>query len=142
MLKMNSLFLLKILLATALASLAPFIIVAIFGSIFYQIIEISSYLVFHNVSEIFSIIVSLQIFSVGWYSSNGHRNSHSLFLSASFLVIGFVDLMHTLSYPGMPDLFTLNNTNKAVQFWIVARLFASITFCISSFIYSDLPPES
>ncbi len=108
-----------------------------FPKYLYRTMDVPGYLVFHNVAEFFSIMVSISIFGIGWYAYDQFKNSHALFLSIAFLAIGLMDFMHALSYAGMPALITPNSANKSTQFWIAARLFAAVTFFISAYVYPD-----
>lgn len=126
-----------ILIFVFLLSLSFFIAVWLAQSVLYTTIDIGKYLVFHNITEFFSIMVSLSIFGIGWYAYDQSKNRHALFLSCAFLAIGLIDFMHTLSYSGMPDFITPNTPNKSSQLWIAGRLFSAIAFLISAFIYSD-----
>jgi PAS domain S-box-containing protein len=118
-------------------ALFPVLLIALFRMQHYTMLDAASFLVFHNLIEIFSVMVSLLIFSVGWYTYAQSRNRHALFLSASFLAIGLIDFMHTLSYLGMPDLITPNSTNKGCQFWIAARIISACAFLVSAYIYPE-----
>ncbi|MDD5473013.1 MAG: MASE3 domain-containing protein [Candidatus Methanoperedens sp.] len=120
-----------------LLSLSLFLVVELLQQTLYRRFDAATYLVFHNIAEFFSIIVSLSIFSVGWYTYSQSKNKHSLFLSCSFLAIGLIDFMHTLSFPGMPDFITPSSTNKGILFWISARLFSAAAFLASAYIYAD-----
>ena len=47
-----------------------------------------------------------------------------------------IDIMHMLSFPGMPDFITPNSTNKGILFWISARLTSGVAFLAGAYIYS------
>ncbi len=126
-----------ILAVTFALSLFSFLLVDIFKSYLYTKLSAPNYLVFHNVVEFFSVMVSLSIFGIGWYSYDQSKNLNALFLSVAFLVVGLIDIMHTLSFPGMPAFFTPNSTNKAILFWLSARMISAGTFLISAYIYSQ-----
>ncbi len=128
-----------ILALTVIGSALPFLLVALFPAHFYGVMDATSYLVFHNVAEFFSVMVSLSIFGVGWFAYNQSRDYHALILSTAFLVVGLVDFMHTLSYLGMPDFFTPNSVDKAARFWVLVRLFSALVFLTSAFIYIGTP---
>ena len=128
-----------ILTSVFILSALPFLLVGLFPLLFYRTMDIAAYLVFHNVAEFFSVMVSLSIFGVGWYTYDQSRNRHALFLSAAFLTIGLMDFMHALSYSGMPAFITTNSPNKSTQFWIAVRLVTAISFLISAYIYPDSP---
>ncbi|MBM9547819.1 histidine kinase [Leptospira sp. 201903074] len=104
-----------------LFSIFPLLLVGTFPEYFYREYEIGYFLVFHNVTEIFSVIVSFSIFGLGYYSYSQSRNPHTLFLGVGFLAVGLVDFMHALGYTGMPDFVTPNSGNKSSQFWIFSR---------------------
>ncbi|TRW91209.1 MASE3 domain-containing protein [Candidatus Methylobacter oryzae] len=123
-----------VLALTVISSALPFLLVELFPSYFYWVMDITSYLVFHNLAEFFSVMVSLSIFGVGWFSYNQSRDYHALLLSTAFLVVGLVDSMHTLSYVGMPEFFTPNSADKASRFWVLVRMFSASVFLASAFI--------
>jgi PAS domain S-box-containing protein len=89
-----------------------------------------SYLLFHNLAEIFSIVVAVAIFIVAWNSRRFLDNSYLLFLGVAFLFIGFLDLLHMLAYPGM-GVFPEHGTNTAAQLWVSARYLQSLTLLIA-----------
>jgi PAS domain S-box-containing protein len=99
----------------------------------------ASYLLFHNSAEFFSVMVSLSMFGIGWYTYDQSKNRHALFLSTAFLGIGLMDFMHTLANAAMPPFVTPNSTNKSTQFWIAVRLFQAVAFLVSAYVYSERP---
>ena len=115
--------------------LGPFLFFELFPVQLDNVIEKSTYLAFHNIAEFFSIMVSLSVFSVGWYTYDQSKDRHALFLGTAFLAIGFIDFMHTMSNVAMPSFFSPNTTNKSTQFWIMARLLDATAFLISAFVY-------
>jgi PAS domain S-box-containing protein len=89
-----------------------------------------NYLLFHSLAEIFSIVVAVAIFLVAWNSRRFAENSFLLFLGIAFLFIGFLDLLHTLAYPGMA-VFPEHGTNTAAQLWVSARYIQSLSLLIA-----------
>jgi signal transduction histidine kinase len=124
-----------LLAGTFFVLLGPFLIVEFFPLQLDNVMEKGTYLAFHNIAEFFSIIVSVSVFSVGWYTYDQSRDRHALLLGTAFLAIGFIDFMHTMSNAAMPSFFTPNTTNKSTQFWIVARLLDASAFLISAYVY-------
>lgn len=114
--------------------LLPLLLVGTFPDYFYREYEIGYFLVFHNVTEIFSVIVSFSIFGLGYYSYTQSRNAHTLFLGIGFLAVGMIDFMHTLSYAGMPDFITPNSGNKSSQFWIFSRIITALVLFLAIYI--------
>ncbi|WP_244279962.1 MASE3 domain-containing protein [Leptospira brenneri] len=120
--------------AVILFCVSPLFLIGVFPDYFYREYEIGYFLIFHNVTEIFSVIVSFSIFGLGYYSYAQSRNAHTLFLGVGFLVVGLVDFMHTLGYAGMPDFITENSGNKSSQFWIFSRFVTAIVLFVAIYI--------
>jgi PAS domain S-box-containing protein len=100
--------------------------------------ELYSYLLFHNVAEIFSIIVACGIFMFAWNSRRFLDNDYLLFLGIAYIFISGLDLLHTLAYKGM-NIFQGYETNLPTQLWIIARYLESISLLIAPlFIYRKL----
>jgi signal transduction histidine kinase len=87
-----------------------------------------SYLLFHALVEMFSIIVACGIFFIVWNSRRFWRNGYFLFLGIGYLFVGGLDLVHTLAYRGM-GVFRdpANASNLATQLWISARYVESLS---------------
>jgi signal transduction histidine kinase/DNA-binding response OmpR family regulator len=118
-----------------IGSLLPFVLIEVFRGQFYAVMDINTYLLFHNIAEFFSIMVSFSIFGVGWYTYDQSQDKHALFLGTIFLGIGLLDFMHTLGYAGMPPFITPNSAVKSTQYWLAARFFMSVSFLASAYIY-------
>lgn len=89
-----------------------------------------SYLLFHSLAELFSIVVACGIFMIAWNSRQFSRNSYILFLGIAYLTVACVDTLHTLSYKGM-GVFAGTDTNPATQLWIAARYIEALSFLVS-----------
>lgn len=89
-----------------------------------------SFLLFHILVELLSIIVCFSIFIVAWNSRNYTDNNYFTFLGIAYLYVGIVELMHTLAFDGMP-FFTDFNTNIQTQLWITARYIQSFSLLIA-----------
>ncbi len=87
--------------------------------------KIYNYLLFHTLAEMFSIIVSMTIFLVTINNWEIIDNKYMRFVGISCVFVSTLDLLHTLSYAGMP-IFT-DYGYYAPQFWVAARLMESIT---------------
>jgi len=85
-----------------------------------------SFLLFHVLVEIFSVVVAFTIFMFAWNTRDKIHNSSLILLGAAYLVIGSVDLLHTLSYKGM-GVFKTFGADTATQLWITARYIESFT---------------
>lgn len=89
-----------------------------------------SYLLFHSLAEIFSIVVAAGIFMVAWNSRRILDNNYLLFIGIAYLFVGAVDLIHTLAYKGM-EIFQGYNANLPTQLWIGGRFIESVTLFIA-----------
>ncbi|MDQ7814608.1 MAG: MASE3 domain-containing protein [Patescibacteria group bacterium] len=126
------------LIFTTLAAALLFAVVDIFRDQLYFVLGSSAYLLFHNISEFLSIIVSISIFSVGWFTYKQTKNSFTLFIGVMLLGIGILDFMHVMSFPGMPGIISPGSTNSGIQFWITARLFFATAFLVAAFVPANL----
>ena len=95
--------------------------------------RIYSYLLFHSIAEIFSIVIAGGVFFVGWNSRRYMENSFFLVLGVSSLFIGVIDLIHTLAYSGMA-IFTGFSSNLPTSLWIAARYLQAISCLLASFL--------
>ncbi len=89
-----------------------------------------SYLLFHSLAEIFSIVVAFGIFVIFWNARRFVDNSYFLFVGIAYLSVGILDLFHTLAYTGM-GVFPGSDTNLATQLWIAARYVQSISLLLA-----------
>ncbi|HEX5841865.1 MAG TPA: EAL domain-containing protein [Pseudomonas sp.] len=80
----------------------------------------------HTSTEFFAIVVAILVFSVTWHSYRAERAGNLLILACGFLAVGLLDFAHVLSYRGMPDFITPAGPNKAIDFWLAARLVAAL----------------
>ncbi|MCK4479667.1 MAG: PAS domain S-box protein, partial [Candidatus Lokiarchaeota archaeon] len=108
------------------------IIIVLLAIFLVYLTRLYSYLLFHSIAELFSIIIAGGIFLVGWNSRKYMNNSFFLVLGVSSLFIAVIDLIHTLAYSGM-NIFTGYDANLPTSLWIAARylqagscLFASL----------------
>lgn len=83
------------------------------------------YLALHTALELFSIVVSAAVFALAWSLRQRVLNNHLTLLGCGFLAVCLIDLAHTLSYPGMPVFVTPSSIEKAINFWLMARLCAA-----------------
>lgn len=84
-----------------------------------------NYLLFHSIIELFSIVIAFSVFVITYNSLRYIKNPYLITVGISYLFIGVLDLLHTLSYKGMPIF--LDYDYYANQLWIAARFLESIT---------------
>ena len=89
-----------------------------------------NYLLFHTIIELCSIVVCFSIFIIAWNSRRYTDNHYFTFLGIAYLYVGVLELMHTLTYQGMP-LFLTYSSNADTQLWIAARYLQSIALLVA-----------
>jgi signal transduction histidine kinase len=78
-----------------------------------------SYLLFHSISEIFSISVACAVFMISWSSRGYLEEKPFVILGIGYLCVAVLDVFHTLSFRGMGVLS--NSQDDATRLWIAAR---------------------
>ena len=91
-----------------------------------------SYLLFHTVSELFTIAIAFAMFIIVWNSRQFIEDNYLSFIGIAFLFIGSLDLVHTLAYKGM-GVFQGYNPDIATQLWIASRYMHSVSFLAAAF---------
>lgn len=89
-----------------------------------------SYLLFHTITEVFSVIVMGSIFALAWNARRWMENDYFLFIGIAFLFVGLIDFVHTLAFRGM-DIFQGYDANLPTQLWILARYIQSLALLIA-----------
>jgi len=103
----------------------------IIGILLTFLLSTYSYLLFHSIAEVLSIVISGGIFFIGWNSRKYMNSSFFLIIGTSFLFISVIDLFHTLSYSGM-SIFLDYDANLPTQLWIAARYWQSVSYLLAS----------
>lgn len=91
---------------------------------------IPNYLPLHVLLETVSIVVSMMVFAVGWNSRSSNLSGNVVLLASVFFAVGVLDFLHTVSYGGMPDFISPNDSEKHLNFWLSARFFASVVLLV------------
>lgn len=99
-------------------------------------VEPTAFLLWHNCAELVAVLVSLLVFVSGYRALLSARVGAVMLLAVAFLGVGLLDLLHMLSYVGMPDAITPNSPQKSMFFWLAARLMAAFALLA----YVALPP--
>ena len=89
-------------------------------------ISAPAFLAAHSIMEIFAIIVAALVFFTGHGARESVRSIRSVALGYAFLAVALFDILHFLSYLGMPDLVSPNTPHKAILFWLCGRIAAGL----------------
>ena len=79
-----------------------------------------SFIFFHSIAEMLSIIVAFSISIIFWNARHLIRNTYISVVGISFGFIALLDLLHLLSYRGM-NIFVGFDSNLPTQLWIAGR---------------------
>jgi PAS domain S-box-containing protein len=109
--------------------LAHYLIIGGSGIAILFVVQHYSFLLFHVMIEMFSVVVASAIFLFAWNTRTHIQNGGIIILGAAFLVIGGIDLLHTLAYKGM-GVLEIDDANIATQLWIAARYIESLTLLV------------
>jgi PAS domain S-box-containing protein len=100
-----------------------------------------SYLLFHSLVELFSVLVAFVIFVLAWHTRRVLDSHYLLLIGIASLSSGALDLVHILAYKGM-GVFPGYDANLATQLWVAFRYVFSISFLLAPFFVSrKLHPE-
>ncbi|MBC7417971.1 MAG: histidine kinase [Pedobacter sp.] len=83
------------------------------------------YILFHTFVELFSIVVAFAVFIVTWNSRQMQDNVFLHLVGISYIFIGALDLLHTLTYRGM-NMIPVDGF-PANQFWVATRMMEALT---------------
>jgi len=108
-------------------------IILIVGLFLTYLASLYSFLLFHSIIEVFSIVISGGVFLIGWHSRKYMNSSFFLVIGVSFLFISVIDLVHTLAYSGM-GVFVEFDANLPTQLWIVARYWQALSYLFASMV--------
>ena len=87
---------------------------------------LEDYLALHTTLEFFSIAVSAMVFALGWNLRRSASGGAFTWLAVVALAVALIDLLHLLSYEGMPTLVTPSGPEKAINFWLAGRLLTAL----------------
>jgi PAS domain S-box-containing protein len=118
---------LKPRLVLAFLSDAVIILAALIG---LYLSSLYSYLLFHSLAEMVSVVISGTIFVLAWNSRKIVDHPFFVVLGVSYLFVGFLDLLHALAYTGM-GVFPHAGANLPTQLWIAARFLNSLSLFIA-----------
>ena len=85
-----------------------------------------SYLLFHTLLELVTVVIASVAFAVTWQTYHPSRNQYVTLLGCGYLWVGAIDLLHTLTYRGMQVVPSITTANEPTQFWIAARYYEAV----------------
>jgi diguanylate cyclase (GGDEF)-like protein/PAS domain S-box-containing protein len=85
------------------------------------------FIFWHTLVECATVVVAMLVFITGHRAILAAGQGAVVLLGIGFFGVGVFDLLHLLSYAGMPDAYSPNTPHKSMAFWLAARLLAAAT---------------
>ena len=114
----------------AIAGNAAIIFIVVLSLIGLYFLSNYSYLLFHNIVEIFSVAIAFSIFAIAWNTRRITDNNYFLFIGIALAFVASLSLIHTLAYKGMGVFPIYVEANLATQLWIATRYLLSFSFLL------------
>ncbi len=95
--------------------------------------SLHSYLLFHTLIELFTIVVMAGVFVIAWNARAYLANNYVLFVGVASAFVALIDLLHTVAYRGM-GVFGDGSGNLATQLWVAGRYLQAVTLVIAPFL--------
>ncbi|MBF0519272.1 MAG: hypothetical protein HQK92_06070, partial [Nitrospirae bacterium] len=90
------------------------------------------YLVFHTFVELFSIVIAFSTFTLSYNTRRYMKNNYLFFIGITYLFLGILDTLNTLTYMGMNVIHT-QSAGVAAELWVAARYVEGISFLAAPF---------
>lgn len=90
-----------------------------------------NYLLFHTSAELISILIAFTVSIIAFNCWKSIQNQYLLFIGIAYFFVGFLDVLHTISFKGIPIFKDYDY--YAPQFWIASRYMESISTIIGYF---------
>lgn len=99
----------------------------VLGCVALYLSSLYSYLLFHSLVEIVTIAIAFMLFVLVWNTQRFYSNGFLCILGIGYGSIALIDLLHTLSFPGMKVFAGFVALNLAPQLWLAARFLQAFT---------------
>lgn len=86
----------------------------------------------HLMIELFAVIISVMVASVSYHCLDRDGGGPTSLFVLGFTVVAGCDLMHTVSYAGMPAFITPNVLGKSTFFWLAGRTCEALTIALAA----------
>lgn len=117
---------------TLLITTIVFSISILFQYEIYNIFNVSNFLTWHILLEVFSVVFAFIIFNSCYHAYKHTKRLRLLILAVTFAIVGCLDFLHALTFDGMPNIVAQNSKEITVIYWIIARLIMAVGIYLSS----------
>lgn len=110
----------------ALVLLAPLLYVQAWpGGALDVALPQAEFLSLHTLLEVVAVVVSMSVGLTASHVLDRRRRAMSRALGAAFIAVAVLDLLHLLSFAGMPHFVSENTPHKSIVLWLLARFVAA-----------------
>ena len=97
--------------------------------IFLYLTNLYSYLLFHTLAELFSIIIGFTLFVIVWNSRGFFKDyfDYLTFIGIAYFFVSIIDFVHMLAYK---EMYIFNSGYYATELWVAARYMESISLLV------------
>ncbi|PCJ60003.1 MAG: hypothetical protein COA79_09355 [Planctomycetota bacterium] len=88
-------------------------------------------LLFHTLSELFSVMVGVLMLVIVWNTRRFTDNNFLVYLGIGYFWVSILDTWHTFTVKGMP-FFNISDNNITLHFWIYTRFFEALLLLSAS----------
>jgi PAS domain S-box-containing protein len=81
----------------------------------------------HLALELFAIIIASLAVAISCHDVEGFSNPQASVMAGGFTIVVVADLLHALTYEGMPQFITSSSTERAIFFWLAGRTVEVLT---------------
>lgn len=115
-------------------AIAGFIMIWSLHPSFNSRLDAGEFLTAHIMLEFFSIAISYAMALYCWAAAPYLKSLRFVALGAAFFSVGSMDIVHTISYKGMPVFAAIDQVQSATWFWILARMTEAVSLTAVFFI--------
>ena len=80
------------------------------------------YVPVHTILELLVVAIAFATFGVQWLAAREFPDPRARFLGPAFLAAGVFEALHLLTFPGMPGFAGPGTTERAIYYWLLARI--------------------
>lgn len=81
----------------------------------------------HLLFEMFAIMIATLVVVTTWHTFDRNRDHSGDVLIAGFVAVGICDVLHVLTFEGMPSFPIEPSIERAIFFWLMSRSFEVVT---------------
>ena len=90
-------------------------------------------LAIHTILELFAILISGLVVASAWHTLDREKQSNAQVFVVGFVVVMVCDVLHVLTYQGMPPFINESSTPQAIFFWLMGRSAELLTLTAITF---------